>query len=170
MSWPRAIGQIPLFYGERPTGRPYNPKDHFTSKYSDVPNEPLYPFGHGLTYGRFTLRNLVVTPDLVGENDTINVSIDVTNEGPHAAEETVFLFTHDKVATVTRPLLELRGVGKASLRPGETRTVRIPLAAAELRFLGRDLTPVFEPGEVEVLVGPCADRTQLLTQTIRLRP
>jgi beta-glucosidase len=169
MSWPRTLGQVPLFYNERPSGRPYNPKDHFTSKYIDVPNEPLYPFGYGLTYGRFTLKNLVVTPDAVTEKDTIEVRVDVTNEGPHPAQETVFLFTHDKVATVTRPVLELRGVGKVTLRPGETRTAHIPLAAAELRFLGRDLTPVFEPGEVEVLVGPCADRSQLLTRTIRLQ-
>jgi beta-glucosidase len=169
MSWPRAIGQVPVFYGERPTGRPYNPKDHFTSRYIDVPNEPLYPFGHGLTYGRATYRNLVVTPNLVAEQDTIEARVDITNDGAHPAEETVFLFTHDKVATVTRPLLELRGVGKATVRPGETKTVRISLAAADLRFLGRDLTPVFEPGEVEVLVGPCADRSQLLMQTIRLR-
>ncbi len=169
MSWPRALGQVPVFYGERPTGRPYNPKDHFTSRYIDVPNEPLYPFGHGLTYGRCTLHNLVVTPELLAENDTLEVRVDLTNEGPLPAEETVFVFTHDKVASVTRPLLELRGVGKVTLRPGETRTVRVPVAASELRFPGRDLTPVFEPGEVEVLVGPCADRSRLLVQTIRLK-
>jgi beta-glucosidase len=169
MSWPRAIGQVPLFYGERPGGRPYNPKDHFTSKYIDVPNEPLYPFGHGLTYGHFTFANLAVTPDRVAEKDTIEARVEVTNEGAHAAEETVFLFTHDKVATVTRPVLELKGVGKVTLRPGETQTVRIAVPASELRFLGRDLTPVFEPGEVEILVGPSADRSQLLVQTVLLR-
>ena len=169
MSWPRAIGQIPIFYGERPSGRPFNPKDHYTSKYIDVANDPLYPFGFGLTYGRFTLANFAVTPDQVSEQSTIEARVDVTNEGAQAAEETVFLFTHDKVATVTRPLLELKGVGKVTLRPGETKTVRISVAAADLRFLGRDLTPVFEAGEVEVLVGPCADRSRLLVQTIRLR-
>src|SRR3977135_669409 len=62
MSWPRALGQVPIFYSERPSGRPFNPKDHYTSKYIDVANEPLYPFGHGLTYGRFTLANFAVTP------------------------------------------------------------------------------------------------------------
>jgi beta-glucosidase len=169
MTWPRALGQVPIFYGERPSGRPFNPKDHYTSKYIDVTNDPLYPFGHGLTYGRFTLRNLVVTPETVSEKDTIEVRVDVTNEGAQAAEETVFVFTHDKVASVTRPLLELRGFAKASLKPGETRTVHVSVAAGELRLLGQDLTPVFEPGEVEVLVGPCADRTQLMLQTIRLR-
>jgi beta-glucosidase len=168
MSWPRAIGQIPLFYGERPSGRPFNPKDHYTSKYIDVGNEPLYPFGYGLTYGRFTLDNLVVGSDRVAENGTLEVRVDVTNQGSYAAEETVFLFVHDKLATVTRPVLELKGVGKVTLRPGSTQTVHISVPAAELRFLGRDLTPVFEPGEIEVLVGPCADRSQLLLQTIHL--
>jgi beta-glucosidase len=169
MSWPRALGQVPLFYAERPSGRPFNPKDHYTSKYIDVANEPLYPFGHGLTYGRFTLANFAVTPAQVAEKDTIEVRVDVTNEGARAAEETVFLFTHDKVATVARPLLELKGVGKVTVRPGETKTIRITLPATELRFLGRDLLPVFEPGEVELLVGPCADRSQLLVQTVRLQ-
>lgn len=168
MSWPRAIGQIPLFFGERPSGRPFNPKDHFTSRYIDVPNAPLYPFGHGLTYGHFTLSNLVVSPQNATEKHTIEAQVDVTNVGTHAAQETVFVFTHDKLASVTRPLLELRGVGRVSLRPGETQTVRIAFPAAELRFPGTDLTPVFEPGEVEVLVGPCADRTQLLMRTIQL--
>jgi beta-glucosidase len=169
MSWPRALGQVPIFYGERPSGRPFNPKDHYTSKYIDVANEPLYPFGHGLTYGRFTLANFAVTPAQVAEKDTIEVRVDVTNGGARAAEETVFLFTHDKVATVARPLLELKGVGKVTVGPGGTKTVRITLPATELRFLGRDLTPVFEPGEVELLVGPCADRSQLLVQTVRLQ-
>ena len=168
MSWPRAIGQIPLFYGERPSGRPFNPKDHFTSKYMDVGNDPLYPFGHGLTYGRSSLANFVISSDRVSEKDTLEARVDVTNQGSYAAEETVFLFIHDKVATVTRPVLELKGVGKVTLRPGETKTVRITVLGAELRLLGMDLTPVFEPGEVEVLVGPCADRSQLLLQTIRL--
>jgi beta-glucosidase len=81
----------------------------------------------------------------------------------------VFLFAHDKVATVTRPVLELKGVGKVTLRPGETKSVHIAVPARELRFLGRDLTPVFEPGEVEILVGPSADRAQLLVQTVVLR-
>jgi beta-glucosidase len=169
MSWPRALGQVPIFYGERPSGRPFNPKDHYTSRYIDVANEPLYPFGHGLTYGRCSLANFAVTPDQVAQKDTIEARVDVTNEGARAAEETVFLFTHDKVATVARPLLELKGVGKVTVRPGETKTVRITVPATELRFLGRDLTPVFEPGEVEVLVGPSADRSQLLVQTVRLQ-
>ncbi|HEX4676011.1 MAG TPA: glycoside hydrolase family 3 N-terminal domain-containing protein [Steroidobacteraceae bacterium] len=168
MAWPVAVGQIPVFFGERPSGRPYNPKDHFTSKYLDIPNEPLFPFGHGLTYGRFALSNLRVTPDQVSERGTLEVCVDVTNQGARRAEETVFLFTHDKVASVTRPLLELKGFGKIALEPGASGTVTLQLPAAEMRFLGLDMTPVFEAGEVEVLVGPSADRAKLLVTSVKL--
>jgi beta-glucosidase len=168
ITWPRALGQVPIFFGQRPSGRPANPQDHFTSKYLDVPNEPLYPFGHGLTYGLFALSNLRVVPEEATVTDQITVLVDVTNEGKRAAEETVFLFTHDKVASVARPLLELKGFGKIRLQPGESGTVQLSLPASDLRFLGPDLRPVFEPGEVEILVGPCADRLQLLAANIRL--
>jgi beta-glucosidase len=168
VSWPRAVGQIPIFFGERPSGRPADPKDHYTSKYLDVPNEPLFPFGHGLTYGRFALSNLRVSPVIVEDTDTVDIRVDVRNEGARAAQETVFLFTHDKVASVARPLLELKGFAKINLRPGADGTVTLSLRAVDLRFLGLDLEPIFEPGEVEILVGPCADRSRLLAATIRL--
>jgi beta-glucosidase len=93
----------------------------------------------------------------------------VKNEGARSAEETLFLFTHDKVASVTRPLLELRGFAKADLEPGASQTVTLRVSALQLRFPGQDLEPVFEPGELEVLVGPCADRAQLLGTTVTLR-
>jgi beta-glucosidase len=169
ITWPRALGQVPLFFAERPSGRPADPKDHFTSKYIDMPNEPLYPFGHGLTYARFKLARLAVTPENVTEADTIEAQVEVTNEGECAAQETVFLFTHDTVASVARPVLELKGFTRITLQPGQTGTARLSLPASELRFLGPDLKSVFEPGEVEILVGPCADRSQLLMTVIRLR-
>jgi len=168
VSWPRAAGQIPIFFGQRPSGRPANPQDHFTSKYLDVENDPLYAFGYGLTYGRFSLSNLAVTPARAREHDTLEVRVDLANSGARAAQETVFLFTHDLVASVARPLLELKGFAKAHLKPGESTTLSLALPAAELRFLGPDLAPRFEPGEVEILVGPCADRTQLLCARIEL--
>jgi beta-glucosidase len=168
MSWPRALGQVPIFFGERPCGRPFNPKDHFTSKYIDIPNDPLFPFGHGLTYGRFVYSNLAVTPGQVRETDTLEVRVELANEGARAAEETVFLFTHDKVASVTRPLLELKGFEKIALKPGTSGIITLHLPATELRFLGPELVPVFEPGDVEILVGPCADRTKLLVANVQL--
>ena len=168
MSWPRAMGQIPIFFGQRPSGRPADPKDHYTSKYLDVANEPLFPFGYGLSYGRFRLSNLRVSPRDVTVSEQIEVRVDVVNDGARAAQETVFLFTHDRLASVARPLLELKGFAKIALRPGESGTVTLNVAASELRFPGLDLQPVFEPGEIEILVGPCADRSLLLMQCIRL--
>jgi beta-glucosidase len=170
VTWPRSLGQIPIFYAARPSGRPADPNDHYTSKYLDSPNDPLFPFGHGLTYGRFTLSNLRLSKDILTEAESVAVRADVVNEGPWAAEETVFLFTHDKLASVARPLLELKGFTKIRLEPRQSGTVTLTLAGADLRFLGLDLEPVFEPGEVEVLVGPCADRSQLLVATLHLAP
>jgi beta-glucosidase len=168
VSWPRAIGQVPIFFGERPSGRPANPADHYTSKYLDVPNDPLFPFGFGLTYGHFALSNLRLSQQRLTESGRLAISVDVLNDGPRVAEETVFLFTHDKVASVARPLLELKGFGKINLAPGEAGTLTLSLAGSDLRFLGLDLQPVFEPGEVEILVGPCADRSKLLIGTIEV--
>jgi beta-glucosidase len=168
VTWPRATGQVPIFFSERPSGRPFNSSDRFTSKYLDVANEPLFPFGFGLSYGRFELSNLRLSTGTIGINDTVNIEVDVINRGVREAQETVFLFTHDKVASVSRPKLELKGFGKISLLPGSIGTVTLTLHASELRFLGLELEPVFEPGEVEILVGPCADRTQLLSASIQL--
>jgi len=169
ITWPRALGQIPLFYSQRNSGRPENPQDHFTSKYLDSPSSPLIPFGFGLSYGRFGYRNLTVRPEVATAEDSIEVSVDVTNEGARAGEETVFLFIRDKVASVSRPMLELKGVTKIVLEPGETGTARLQLPVTELRFLGADFEPVLEPGEIEVRVGPCADLAQLLSARLMVR-
>jgi beta-glucosidase len=169
ITWPRALGQVPLFFAQRSGGRPENPKDQFTSRYLDTPNSPLFPFGHGLTYGRFALTDLRVTPQSASATDVFEVTVDVRNEGSRTAEETVFLFTRDLVASVARPVLELKGVAKISLQPGEKGTVQLQLPAVDLRFLGTNLEPTFEAGEIEVCVGPCADVTQLLAARVRLR-
>lgn len=168
MSWPRAVGQVPIYFGERPSGRPLNPDDYYTSKYQDVANTPLYAFGHGLTYGRFDYETLQVEPRRVREHETLQVSVTLRNVGTREAEETVFLFIHDKVSRVTRPLLELKGYAKLRLAPGAIGTVTLELPATELTYLGPDLQPLYEPGEVEILVGPSADRTGLLRQAVEL--
>jgi beta-glucosidase len=168
VTWPRAAGQVPIFFSERPSGRPFNSADRFTSKYLDVANEPQFPFGFGLTYGRFELSNLQLSSRALGVGDSLTVKVDVVNRGARDAEETVFLFVHDKVASVSRPKLELKGFGKIKLAPGGAGTVTLSLRGADLRFLGMELEPVFETGEVEILVGPNADRTQMLSQTIQL--
>ncbi|GAA4340863.1 glycoside hydrolase family 3 N-terminal domain-containing protein [Variovorax defluvii] len=168
MSWPRVLGQVPIFYGQRPSGRPMNPADHYTSKYLDVANTPLYDFGHGLTYGRFRYDALQVEPLRLREPDLLTVSATLSNVGAHEAEETVFLFVRHKLSSITRPLLELKGYAKLRLKPGESGAVTLELPAAELRHLGPDLQPLFEAGEVEIAVGPSAEPTGLLRQTITL--
>ena len=168
VTWPRAAGQVPIFFSERPSGRPFNATDRFTSKYLDVANEPLFPFGFGLNFGRFEFSNLRLSAASLGIDDAVTVQVDLLNSGDRVAQETVFLFTHDKVASVSRPKLELKGFAQITLTPGSKGTVSLSLRASELRFLGMDLAAVFEPGEVDILVGPCADRTQLLVASIHL--
>ncbi|MDP9065650.1 MAG: glycoside hydrolase family 3 C-terminal domain-containing protein, partial [Pseudomonadota bacterium] len=170
VTWPRATGQVPLFFGQRQGGRPQNPADHYTSKYLDAPNEPLVPFGYGLTYGHFTYKNLRVPREPVRLSDTIIVRVDVANEGTRNAEETVFLFTHGKVAAVSRPVLELRGFGKIRLDPGQSGTVTMLVAIAELKYTGLTLESAVPVGEIEILVGPCADRRSLLADRVVLTP
>jgi beta-glucosidase len=168
ISWPRAPGQAPLFFGQRSGGRPENPADHYTSRYMDVSNAPQFPFGHGLGYGHCRFANLRVSLSRVTAADPLRVEVDLHNEGAYATEETVFLFVHPKVARVAQPQLALKGFAKLRLAPGERGTVALDVPPAALCILGFDLEPVFEPGEVEVLVGPCADRAQLLGTRIRL--
>jgi len=168
VTWPRAAGQVPIFFSERPSGRPFNPSDRFTTKYLDVANDPLFPFGFGLTYGRFEYSNLRLSTGTIGIADALSIEVDVVNRGSREAQETVFLFVHDKVASISRPKLELKDFGKITLAPGKSGTVSFSLRGSELRFLGLNLQPVFEPGEVEILVGPCADRSQMLAATIQL--
>jgi beta-glucosidase len=147
VTWPRAVGQVPIFFGERPGGRPFNPNDHFTSHYSDVENTPLFPFGHGLTYGDFELSNLRIE-----SGDPLTVKVDVANRGAHAAEETVFLFLNQKMPGVTRPLLELKGFGKIALAPSDQGTITLTLPAPT--------------GRAELFVGPSAAIASLLSLSI----
>jgi beta-glucosidase len=168
VSWPVDIGQIPIFYGQQPTGRPANPAEHYTAKYIDLPVEPLFPFGHGLSYTPFGYRDLRARPKELRPGEAITVEVEVTNEGAVAGEETVFLFLRDPVASIARPLLELRGVTRIALEPGARGTVRFELSTDDLTLLGPDLSPRFEPGAFEIHVGPSAARDALLKTTVRL--
>jgi beta-glucosidase len=167
VTWPRDIGQVPIFFAARPSGRPANPDDHFTSKYLDMPVEPMFYFGHGLSYSRFTLTNLRASKAVFQPDDELTIEVDVLNEGPPAGEATVFLFARDMVASVARPVLELKGSAKIALRPGEGGTVCFRLGAEALSFPGRDLKPLLEPGEFLLLAGQSADPRQMLTIKVR---
>jgi beta-glucosidase len=168
MSWPRHSGQIPVFFGERPSGRPADLDSRYTSKYIDMPNSPLFAFGHGLTYGKFKISNLRLNKRNVGLTDTVEISAEIVNKGERAAEETLFVFVRPMVSRVTRPNLALKGFDKIVLGPGEKGTMRFSLRVADLTVFGADLQERLEPGEVEILVGPSADRAGLLTKTLTI--
>lgn len=168
VTWPRDVGQVPIYFGERNTGRPTDPEQHYTSKYIDLPSTPEFPFGHGLSYSRFALGDLRVSAPVLRPGETVTVEVAVTNTGTVAGEETVFLFTRDPVASVARPLLELKGMAKAAPAPGQKQVLSLTLAAEALQFPGLDLKPVLEAGEIEILVGTKAERSELLSATIQV--
>jgi beta-glucosidase len=168
VSWPVDVGHVPVFFSQRPSGRPADPKARHTSKYIDLPVAPLFPFGHGLSYTRFSLDNLRAAPATLTAGEELIVEVDVTNEGSCRGEETVLLFAHDPVASVARPVLELKGMGKIALAPGQRGTARIRLGSEALAYPGPDLVPTCEPGTFEILVGPSAERAKLLRTSIRV--
>jgi beta-glucosidase len=169
VSWPAAVGQIPITYAERVTGRPANPAEQQTSKYLDAPVSPQFPFGHGLTYTRFAYANLRVSPETVRPGDTIHAEVDITNEGNVPAQETAFLFVRDALASVVRPVMELKAMGKITLAPGETGVAQFTLSTDDLAFYDDAGNPCLEPGQFKVLVGARADRDALLAADITLQ-
>lgn len=170
VSWPRSVGQIPVWYAERPSGRPQDPADKYTSKYLDMLNEPQFVFGHGLAYTRFRLSGLTVEPSELRTGEALDVAVEVSNDGERRGEETVLVFLHDLVASVSQPVMALKGFAKVALEPGETRRVSLTLAPEDFAFVGTELVPVVEPGTFEVLVGPRADRAALLSAKVTLLP
>src|SRR3954453_555526 len=169
VSWPVEVGQIPIHYDQLPTGRPFDPAFPYSSKYLDCPNDPLFPFGHGLSYSRFAYAGLRASPAELAAGDACTVEVEVTNEGPVAGEETVLLFVNDPVASLSRPVLELKGMTKLRLAAGERGVASFRLATADLAFVGPDLAPRLEPGAFDLYVGPTADRNRLLKTRIHLR-
>jgi beta-glucosidase len=150
---PRSVGQVPIYYNHKPTGRPPDPNDHYTSKYLDAPWTPLYPFGYGLSYTTFGYDDLRLSTARLRRSDSLVVSVRVTNTGQRAGDEVVQLYLRDEVASITRPVLALRRFQRLTLAPGEARTVAFTLRAEDLAFPGVNLEPVVEPGFFTVGVG-----------------
>jgi beta-glucosidase len=168
VSWPRHVGQVPLFYNERPAGRPYAPGVHYSSTYLDAPPTPQFPFGHGLSYSHFALSNLRCEPAIVKAGESVEVSLAVHNESHVDGEATLFLFVRGPVASVARPLLELKGARKVVLAGGERKDATWRLPVADLTFIGQSLARVLEPGRFEIHVGQSADPGDLVSGTIEL--
>lgn len=170
VTWPRDVGQIPIHFSARSSGRPMEAGNPYTSKYLDLPNEPLFFFGHGLSYAHVALANLRACRTDFNLGEVVEIAVEASNRGGIATEETVFLFMRDIVASVARPLMELKSWEKVALAAGETKTLRFTLAAESFEFLGEDFEPVTEPGEFEILVGLNADPKAALKTRISLRP
>jgi beta-glucosidase len=169
VTWPRDVGQAPIYFAEWPTGRPPDATVHYSSKFIDLPPGPLYPFGHGLSYTRFEQSNLRLRSHVLAPRDTLVAEVDVHNAGERAGEQTLFLFVHDVVASAARPLLELKAMTKLRLAPGERATAVLSVSAAELAFLDAHLQRVLEPGRFDVCVGPTADPATALKASFELR-
>ena len=158
MSWPYRTGQEPYYYDHKSTGRPQppGPRLPYKAQYREVPNSALFPFGHGLTYGKPEYSDISVGSGNLPWNGTIEISAKITNAGKRAIEEVVQLYVHDKVATITPPVRELKGFHKIALEPGASKTVKFTLTRAQLEYIGLDNKPTVEPGEFIVWIAPSA--------------
>lgn len=170
MTFPKNVGQIPLFYNHKNTGRPLqNGKwfEKFRSNYLDVDNDALYPFGYGLSYTTFQYGDIVLNTPTMKQNETITATIQVTNSGKYDGAEVVQLYIRDLVGSITRPVRELKGFKKIFLKAGESKTVSFKITADLLRFYDYDLNQVTEPGEFDIFIGGSSQATKTARLTLK---
>ncbi len=164
-TFPRSVGQIPLFYNHPSTGRPYDPAKQknklYLSAYIDEENSPRYAFGYGLSYTKFEYSDLKLSSASITDADSIVVRFNITNTGKYMGEEVAQLYLHDQVASIVRPVKELKDFVKLSLQPGETKEVRFVINKEKLSFYNRKLEWVTEPGSFELMIGTASDNIQL---------
>lgn len=164
VTFPRTVGQEPLYYNHKNTGRPADAKNKYTSKYLDAPWTPLFPFGYGLSYTQFQLSNLKLSKQSIRPDGTLTVTVDITNTGKLAGDAVVQLYLRDVAASVTRPVRELKGFQRVTLRQGEKRQIEFTIRPEQLSIYNREMKFVVEPGEFKVMVGQSsADEHELVT-------
>jgi beta-glucosidase len=157
VTFPRVVGQVPIYYNHMNTGRPPEANNRYTSKYLDVPWTPQFPFGFGLSYTQFKITNLVLSAPRIRPDGKLTVSVEVENVGKRAGDEVVQLYIHDLAASMTRPVKELKGFQRISLQPGEKKHVEFTLTREQLGFYNREMRFVVEPGEFKVMVGSSSE-------------
>jgi beta-glucosidase len=153
VTFPRTVGQVPIYYNHLNTGRPAEAQNKYSSKYLDVPWTPQFPFGYGLSYTTFKLSNLQLSAPRIRVDDKLTVSVDVENTGKRAGDEVVQLYIRDPVASMARPVKELKGFQRVTLQPGEKKHVDFTLTRDALAFWNREMRFVVEPGDFNVMVG-----------------
>jgi beta-glucosidase len=164
IGFPRATGQIPVYYAHKNTGRPAEGAgmtqfdEAYKSRYLDEPNAPLFPFGFGLTFTSFAYTDLVVETPSVDGDGVLIVTARIENGGARPGTEVVQLYVRDLVASLTRPVRELKGFLRITLQPGEARAVCFEVPASRLGFVGQNMRYVVEPGEFRVWIGPDSTR------------
>lgn len=164
VTFPRNVGQVPIYYNHKNTGRPYEgdysePKSErvYKSKYRDVQNTPLYPFGHGLSYSTFDYSEIQLSADTIGFDQTLKASVKITNKGPYDGEEVVQLYIRDLVGSVTRPVKELKGFKKLMIKNGETKEVEFEITSEDLAFYTIDMSHKAEPGAFQLFIGSSSE-------------
>tara|TARA_R110002124_G_scaffold89692_1_gene229306 strand:+ start:32055 stop:34280 length:2226 start_codon:yes stop_codon:yes gene_type:complete len=160
MTFPRHVGQIPIHYNMKNTGRPFEADNKYTSKYLDISNDPLYPFGYGLSYTTFDYGAINLSSNLMTSTDTIKVKIEVRNTGEFGGEEVIQLYLKDKVASVSRPVKELKAFKKIYLDAGESKSVTFTITNDELSFYRIDMSYGSEPGDFILFIGGNSVDTQ----------
>jgi beta-glucosidase len=155
MTFPQNVGQVPLYYAHKNTGRPLSGPwfQKFQSNYLDVSNDPLYPFGFGLSYTTFSYSDVKVNKNEISDSEELTITCDVKNTGDRAGEETIQLYIRDLVGSVTRPVKELKGFQKILLQAGENKQVSFKISASDLSFYRQDMTWGAEPGDFQVFMG-----------------
>ncbi len=160
-TFPRSVGQIPIYYNHKNTGRPYaGGVGKFTSNYLDISNEPLFPFGYGLSYTRFEYSNLELSSNKLTGNERLTATVTIANNGKYAGEEIVQLYITDPVASVTRSVKDLKGFKKILLLPGEKKQVSFSISTEDLKFYNSELKKVWEPGEFIIHIGTNSSETK----------
>jgi beta-glucosidase len=167
VSFPRVLGQVPIYYNHEPTGRPCDPTQKYTSRYRDLPFcDPLYAFGYGLSYTTFSVSNLRLNRKAVGRNGQVLASVDVRNTGSRAGDEVVQLYLHDPVASISQPVRRLRGFQRVTLPPGASTTVSFTLDRSDFGFYDNSGRFVVEPGRIDLYAGSSSAATLTTSFTV----
>ncbi len=152
-TFPQSVGQIPLYYNHLSTGRPYDPNNKFTTKYLDISNDPLFPFGFGLSYTTFDYSGITLSKQQLKGEEKLTASITLTNTGKVAGEEVVQLYIQDPVASISRPVKELKNFKKVMLQPGEKKEISFDITTNDLKFYNSNLKYDWEPGDFNIFIG-----------------